>query len=77
MSRVGRSPIPVPSGVEVSISGRTVTVKGPRGTLAHDLPEPITVRQDEASLLVERPDDERDSRSRQDRVLLASPLLRS
>ena len=64
MSRVGRSPIPVPSGVEVSISGRTVTVKGPRGTLAHDLPDPITVRQEEASLLVERPDDERASRSR-------------
>jgi large subunit ribosomal protein L6 len=64
MSRVGRSPIPLPSGVEFSVSGRTVTVKGPRGTLARELPEPITVRQDDTSLLVERPDDERASRSR-------------
>lgn len=64
MSRIGRSPIPLPSGVEFSVSGRTVTVKGPRGTLAREVPEPITVRQDDGSLLVERPDDERASRSR-------------
>lgn len=64
MSRVGRSPIPLPSGVEFSVSGRTVTVKGPRGTLDRELPEPITVRQDDAALLVERPDDDRASRSR-------------
>jgi len=64
MSRVGRSPIPLPSGVEFSVSGRTITVKGPRGTLAREVPEPITVRQDDGSLLIERPDDERASRSR-------------
>ncbi len=63
MSRIGRSPIPVPSGVEVSISGDHVAVKGPRGTLERDLPDPISVRQDEGQLLVERPDDERRSRA--------------
>ena len=63
MSRIGRSPIPVPSGVEVTISGDHVAVKGPRGTLERDLPEPITVRQDDGQLLVERPDDERRSRA--------------
>ncbi len=63
MSRIGRQPIPVPSGVEVSISGDHVAVKGPRGTLERDLPEPISVRQDDGQLLVERPDDERRSRA--------------
>ena len=63
MSRIGRSPIPVPSGVEVTISGDHVAVKGPRGTLERDLPEPITARQDDGQLLIERPDDERRSRA--------------
>jgi large subunit ribosomal protein L6 len=63
MSRIGRSPIAVPSGVEVTISGDHVAVKGPRGTLERDLPDPITVRQDDGQLLVERPDDERRSRA--------------
>lgn len=63
MSRVGKSPIPVPSGVDVAIKGRTVTVKGPKGTLARDLPGEVTVRQDGDTLLVERPDDERQSRA--------------
>ena len=63
MSRIGRSPIAVPSGVEVTISGDHVAVKGPRGTLERDLPEPITVRQEDGQLLVERPDDERRSRA--------------
>jgi large subunit ribosomal protein L6 len=63
MSRIGRSPIPVPSGVEVAIADREVTVKGPKGTLAHSLPGEITVRHDEQSLLVERPDDERQNRA--------------
>jgi len=63
MSRVGRSPIPVPGGVEVSVVGDHVTVKGPKGTLELDLPGAITVRQDGAELLVERPDDERQSRA--------------
>jgi large subunit ribosomal protein L6 len=63
MSRIGRSPIPVPSGVEVTIAGDHVAVKGPRGSLERDLPEPITIRQDDGQLLVERPDDERRSRA--------------
>lgn len=64
MSRIGKQPIPVPAGVEVSIEGRTVTVKGPRGALAHTVPEPIVVDRDEdGSLVVTRPDDERRSRS--------------
>ncbi len=63
MSRIGKSPIPVPSGVDVTVAGRRVTVKGPKGTLERDLPGAITVRQDGAELLVERPDDERESRS--------------
>lgn len=64
MSRIGKQPIPVPAGVEVSIEGRTVTVKGPRGALAHTVPEPIVVdRAEDGSLVVTRPDDERRSRS--------------
>lgn len=63
MSRVGRAPITVPSGVEVSIAGQHITVKGPKGTLERDLPGEITVRQDEAELLVERPNDERQNRA--------------
>jgi len=63
MSRIGRSPIPVPNGVEVRIDGDHVAVKGPRGSLERDLPEPITIRQDDGQLLVERPDDERRSRA--------------
>ena len=63
MSRVGRSPIPVPSGVEVTIDGRHIVVKGPNGTLERDLPGEITVRRDGDELLVERPDDERQNRA--------------
>ncbi|MEI7548884.1 MAG: 50S ribosomal protein L6 [Actinomycetes bacterium] len=60
MSRIGRLPIPVPSGVEVTISGAHVTVKGPKGTLSHTLAEPITIaKQDDGTLLVTRPNDER------------------
>jgi large subunit ribosomal protein L6 len=63
MSRIGRAPIPVPAGVDVTIAGSHITVKGPKGTLERDIPELITVRQDEGQLLVERPDDERESRA--------------
>nr|NLD40621.1 50S ribosomal protein L6 [Actinomycetales bacterium] len=64
MSRIGRLPIPVPSGVEVTIDGSTVAVKGPKGELAHVLPGAIGVeRGEDGSLQVTRPDDERDSRS--------------
>ena len=64
MSRIGRMPIPVPSGVDVSIDGRAVTVKGPKGTLSHTLAEPITIgKRDDGGLVVERPDDERESKA--------------
>ena len=63
MSRIGKSPIPVPSGVDVSVADRHITVKGPKGTLERDLPGAITVRQEGDELIVERPDDERESRA--------------
>jgi large subunit ribosomal protein L6 len=63
MSRIGRTPVPVPSGVNVALDGRSVTVSGPRGSLSHEVAGEITVRQQGQELLVERPDDERQSRS--------------
>jgi large subunit ribosomal protein L6 len=63
MSRIGRSPIAVPSGVEVTLADRLVTVKGPKGTLARSVPGEITVRQEDSTLLVERPNDERQNRA--------------
>jgi large subunit ribosomal protein L6 len=63
MSRIGKNPIPVPSGVDVTIADRVITVKGPKGTLSREIPGVITVRQQEAELLVERPDDERQNRA--------------
>ena len=63
MSRIGRLPIAVPGGVDVAIDGRTVTVKGPKGSLAHSVASPIEVVQDGSTLTVTRPDDERYSRS--------------
>ena len=59
MSRVGRSPIAVPSSVTVTLSGDTVNVKGPQGVLERQLPEGITIAQEGDTLLVSRPDDER------------------
>jgi large subunit ribosomal protein L6 len=63
MSRIGKALIPVPTGVDVSINANSVTVKGPKGSLSRDLVGGITVRQDEGNLVVERPNDERESRS--------------
>jgi large subunit ribosomal protein L6 len=63
MSRVGRTPVPVPSGVEISVQGRELTVKGPKGTLERRLPGDISVRQEGAEIIVERPDDERENRA--------------
>src|ERR1700737_1385082 len=63
MSRIGKSPIPLPLGVEVNLADRHVTVRGPRGELERDLPGLITARQEDSTLLVERPDDERGNRA--------------
>ena len=63
MSRIGRLPVTIPSGVNVSIDGQTVTVKGPKGELSHEVAAPITVAESDGSIEVTRPNDERDSRS--------------
>ena len=63
MSRIGKAPIPVPSGVDVTIADRHIAVKGPKGSLERDLPGEITVRQDGDVLVVERPNDERQNRA--------------
>lgn len=63
MSRVGLAPIAVPSGVEVKIDGQNVSVKGPKGTLEVDVPEPISIVQEEGELRVSRPDNHRKNRS--------------
>jgi large subunit ribosomal protein L6 len=57
MSRIGRLPITVPSGVEVSLDGREVTVKGPKGTLSHTVAEPIEVAMEDGQVTVTRPND--------------------
>jgi large subunit ribosomal protein L6 len=64
MSRIGKLPVTVPAGVDVAIDGRTVTVKGPKGTLSHTVVEPITVeRADDGTVQLQRPDDERRSKA--------------
>lgn len=64
MSRIGRLPIEVPAGVDVTLDGQDVQVKGPKGTLSHTVPDPITVaRNDDGLIEVSRPDDERISKS--------------
>ena len=63
MSRIGKAPITVPSGVDVNISGSSVTVKGPKGTLTRQLVGGITLRHEDGQITVERPDDNRESRS--------------
>ncbi len=63
MSRIGKLPIAVPSGVDVAVDERLVTVKGPKGTLSHAVAAPITVEKNDGVIEVKRPDDERMSRS--------------
>src|SRR4029079_3685985 len=78
MSRIGRLPVPVPSGVDVSIDGQAVTVKGPKGQLQHVVAVPVSVhRSDVGSVEVKRPNDERQSRSLHGltRTLIANMVL--
>ena len=64
MSRIGKLPVAIPAGVDVTIDGREVTVKGPKGALSHTVAEPITVdRAEDGAITVARPDDERESKS--------------
>ena len=77
MSRIGKNPVPVPSGVSVDIDGQTVTVKGPKGSLTHVVAEPITVEQTDGVIEVKRPDDERRSKSLHglSRTLIANMVI--
>jgi large subunit ribosomal protein L6 len=64
MSRIGKQPVVVPAGVDVTIDGQSVEVKGPKGTLSLDVAEPITIgRDDDGAIVVSRPNDERRNRS--------------
>jgi len=64
MSRIGKLPVTVPSGVDVNVEGQAVTVKGPKGSLSHVVSEPLTIeRADDGSVAVIRPNDERLSKS--------------
>jgi large subunit ribosomal protein L6 len=77
MSRIGRLPIDVPTGVDVTVNDRAVTVKGPKGELALTVAQPITVKLEDGRVLVSRPDDERESRSLHGltRTLIANNIL--
>lgn len=57
MSRIGKNPVPIPDGVEVSIDGQRVTVKGPKGEVSNVLPEAVSVKVDDGQVTVERPSD--------------------
>src|SRR5437763_16496200 len=64
MSRIGKQPVPVPTGVDVTIEGQNVSVKGPKGSLNLTVAEPIVVaRNDDGAIVVTRPDDDRHNRS--------------
>jgi large subunit ribosomal protein L6 len=63
MSRIGKSPVAVPSGVEVTVAAGTITVKGPKGTLSRDIPGDIQVAQEDGQLTFVRPNDERQNRA--------------
>ena len=77
MSRIGRLPIEIPAGVNVTVDGSAVTVKGPKGELALTVASPIEVKLEDGQLLVSRPDDERESRSLHGltRTLIANQII--
>jgi large subunit ribosomal protein L6 len=59
VSRIGKMPVPVPAGVEVSVEGSTVMVKGPKGELTREFHPEMTISLDDGALIVKRPNDER------------------
>jgi large subunit ribosomal protein L6 len=63
MSRIGNLPIQLPAGVELSVEGSTVTVKGPKGTLTQEIPRPMRVEREDGVVRIVRPDDERENRA--------------
>jgi large subunit ribosomal protein L6 len=63
MSRIGKKPIPIPNGVEVTVNGNNVTVKGPKGTLTRSFHADMTIKVEDNAVVVERPSDERMHRS--------------
>ncbi len=63
MSRIGRMPVVVPSGVDVTVNGQEVTVKGPKGSLSMEVASPIEVRQGDGVITVTRPSDEGEIRA--------------
>ena len=63
MSRIGKQPITVPAGVDVTINGNTVTVKGPKGELTRSFPEIMIIKREGDDIIVERPDDSRDAKA--------------
>lgn len=63
MSRIGKQPITVPAGVDVTIDGNTVTVKGPKGELTRSFPEIMIIKREGDDIIVERPDDSRDAKA--------------
>ena len=77
MSRIGRLPIDIPTGVDLTIDGQVVTVKGPRGTLTNTVPASLTIAIEDGKALVRRPDDERTSKSLHGltRTLIANNII--
>ncbi|GGF20285.1 50S ribosomal protein L6 [Subtercola lobariae] len=77
MSRIGRLPIEIPAGVDITINGQDVKVKGPKGELALTVKAPIEAKIEDGQILVTRPDDERESRSLHGltRTLIANQII--
>jgi large subunit ribosomal protein L6 len=77
MSRIGRLPIPIPAGVDITIDGQLVSVKGPKGELTLAVKAPIEAKVEDGQILVTRPDDERESRSLHGltRTLIANQII--
>ena len=63
MSRIGKMPVAIPSGVEINLTGQSISVKGPKGTLSHNFPELIKVAKEESSIVITRANDERAAKS--------------